>query len=257
MMRKFIKFIVRNIPRIYLIRFSFAFSYIFSLFYVGKKQECPICEGTFRTFLPYGYTDKNSENRLCPRCLSLERHRLIWLYLQKKTTLFTEPIKMLHIAPEQSFYKRFKKIDTLTYHTGDLESPIADYHFDIHNIPFEDNSYNFVMCNHVLEHVEDEFKATSEIYRVLKPGGWAILQVPLNNDFEETYEDSSITDSKEREKHFGQYDHVRWHGKDYGRRLEKSGFKVDELDFIKEFSDETIERMRLPKNEILYIAKKL
>jgi len=250
------KFLVRNIPRIYLIKFSFAFSYIFSLFYVGKKQECPICEGQFRKFLPYGYTDKNSDNRLCPRCLSLERHRLIWLYLQSETELFTKPTKMLHIAPEQSFYKRFKKIETLTYHTGDPESPIADYHFDIHSIPFENNTYDFVMCNHVLEHAEDESKATSEIYRVLKPGGWAILQVPINLAFDQTYEDASITDSKEREKHFGQYDHVRWHGKDYGTRLGKSGLKVDELNFVDHFSTEEIERMRLPQNEILYIARK-
>ncbi len=251
------KFLVRNIPRIYLIKFSFAFSYVFSLFYVGKKQECPICEGHFRKFLPYGYTDENSDNRLCPRCLSLERHRLIWLYLQKKTDIFSKPTKMLHIAPEQSFYKRFKNINTLTYHTGDLESPIADYHFDIHKIPFEDNSYDFVMCNHVLEHVENEFQATSEIYRVLKHGGWAILQVPINLEFEVTYEDPSITDSKEREKHFGQYDHVRWHGKDYGKRLEKSGFKVEELNFISELPKEQIKKMRLSKNEILYIARKI
>ncbi len=256
-MRKFIKFIVRNIPRKYLIRFSFAFSYIFSMFYIGKKHRCPICEGEFRTFLPYGYTDKNSENRLCPRCLSLERHRLIWLYLNNETNVFTHPTQMLHIAPEQSFFKRFKKIETLSYHTGDLESPIADYHFDIHQIPFSDNSYDFVMCNHVLEHVEDEFKATSEIYRILKPGGWAILQVPINLNFKETYEDPRITDPKEREKHFGQYDHVRWHGQDYAQRLEKSGFKVEALDYIRNFSEEEIEYMRLPKNETLYIARKL
>jgi len=254
-MRKFIRFLIRNIPRIYLIKFSFAFSYIFSLFYLGKKQECPICGGHFRKFLPYGYTENGSDNRLCPRCLSLERHRLIWLYLQKKTGFFSDSIKMLHIAPEQSFYKRFKKLDNLEYHTGDLESPLADYHFDIHDIPFNDNTYDVVMCNHVLEHVEDEFKATSEIYRVLKPGGWAILQVPLNKDFETTYENPEITTAEEREKHFGQYDHVRWHGRDYGKRLEKSGFIVEELDFVHEFSKEEIERMRLP-DETLYIARK-
>ncbi len=163
---------------------------------------------------------------------------------------------MLHIAPEQSFFKRFKKAETITYHTGDLESPIADYHFDIHNIPFEDNSYDFVMCNHVLEHVEDDIKAMQEIHRVLKPNGWAILQVPINPNFETTYEDPSITDPKEREQHFGQYDHVRWHGKDYGQRLEKGGFKVEALDYIQNFSEKEIEYMRLPKNEILYIARK-
>jgi ubiquinone/menaquinone biosynthesis C-methylase UbiE len=178
------------------------------------------------------------------------------MYLKNKTSIFEKPTKMLHIAPEQSFYKRFKKTETLTYHTGDLESPIADYHFDIHKMPFDDNTYDFLMCNHVLEHVEDELKATQEIYRVLKPGGWAILQVPINLNFKETYEDSSITDPKEREKHFGQYDHVRWHGKDYGKRIARAGFDVEELNYIDEFNEDQIEKMRLPKNEILYIARK-
>ncbi|MBN2668731.1 MAG: methyltransferase domain-containing protein [Bacteroidales bacterium] len=255
-MRQFIKFLVRHVPRIYLIRFSFAFSKIFALFYRGNKQYCPICEGHFRKFLPYGYTDTNSENRLCPSCLSLERHRQIWKYLENETNIFTQPTKLLHIAPEQSFYQKFKKIKTLDYYTGDLESPLAKYHFDIHQIPFDDNSFDVVMCNHVLEHVSDEFKASSEIYRVLKPGGWAILQVPINPTFETTYEDASITNPKEREKHFGQYDHVRWHGLDYPKRLEKSGFKVESLDYTNTFSATEIERMRLPIGELLYIARK-
>ena len=255
-MRKFLKFIVRKVPRIYLIKFSYAFSWIFAAFYKGKKHHCPICGGNFRKFLPYGYTETSADNRLCPSCLSLERHRLIWLYLQNKTKLFTEPIKMLHIAPEQSFYKRFKAIKTLDYYTADLESPLAEYHFDIHEIPFEDNKFDFIMCNHVLEHVDDEFKVTRELYRVLNHGGFAILQVPINLAFEKTYEDKSITTPEEREKHFGQYDHVRWHGLDYPERLEKSGFVVDRLEYVNSFSDEEIEKMRLPKTEILYIARK-
>ena len=256
-MRKLLKFIVRKVPRIYLIKFSYAFSWIFAAFYKGNKQHCPICDGNFRTFLPYGYTDNNAENRLCPSCLSLERHRLIWLYLKNETKLFTEPMNMLHIAPEQSFYKRFKAIKTLDYFTADLESPLAEYHFDIHEIPFEDNKFDFIMCNHVLEHVDDEFKVTRELYRVLKPGGFAILQVPINLDFNKTYEDKSITTAKEREKHYGQYDHVRWHGLDYPERLEKSGFVVDSLGYIGKFTDEEVEKMRLPKSELLYIARKL
>ncbi len=253
-MRKFIKFLVRKVPRPVLIKFSYAFSWIVAAFYKGNKHECPICGGTYRKFLPYG--NKGDDNRLCPNCLSLERHRLIWLYLKNKTNFFTENLKMLHIAPEQSFYKRFKSLKNIDYYTADLESPLAEYHFDIHNIPFEDNMFDVIMCNHVLEHVKDEFKVTSELYRVLKPGGFAILQVPINLNFETTYEDWSITDPKEREKHFGQYDHVRWHGKDYADRLRKSGFDVEESDFVHEFSDEEIERYRLPRNEKLYIARK-
>ncbi len=255
-MRKFLKFIVRKVPRIYLIRFSYAFSWIIAAFYKGKKQHCPICGGNFRTFLPYGYTNTSSDNRLCPSCLSLERHRLIWLYLKNKTKLFNEAMSLLHIAPEQSFYKRFKAIKTLDYYTADLESPLAEYHFDIHKIPFDNNKFDMIMCNHVLEHVDDEFKVTRELYRVLKPGGFAILQVPINLSFDKTYEDKNITSPEEREKHYGQYDHVRWHGLDYPERLEKSGFVVDRLNFVNTYSEEEIERMRLPKTEILYIARK-
>jgi SAM-dependent methyltransferase len=253
-MRKFIKFLVRKIPRPYLIKFSYAFSWIVAIFYKGNKHECPICGGTYRKLLPYG--NKGDDNRLCPKCLSLERHRLIWLYLKQKTNFFSDNLKVLHIAPEQSFYKRFKALENIDYYTADLESPLAQYHFDIHEIPFDENTFDVIICNHVLEHVEDEFKVTREFYRVLKPGGFAILQVPINLQFETTYEDPKITDPKEREKHFGQYDHLRWHGKDYADRLRKSGFNVEESNFVNEFSEQQIERYRLPRNEILYIARK-
>jgi len=253
-MRKFIKFLVRKIPRPYLIKFSYAFSWIVAMFYKGNNHTCPICEGNYRTLLPYG--NKGDVNRLCPNCLSLERHRLIWLYLQKKTNFFTDNLKVLHIAPEQTFYKRFKALKNIDYYTADLESPLAEYHFDIHEIPFDENTFDVIMCNHVLEHVKDEFQVVREFKRVLKKGGWAILQVPINSTFEKTYEDWNITDPKEREVHFGQYDHVRWHGKDYGDRLRESGLNVEELDFVNEFSAEEIERYRLSKNEILYVVHK-
>jgi len=258
-MKLIIKILLKYIPRKYLIRFSFAFSGLFSLFYVGKKHHCPVCGGHFRTFLPYGYSDEKAENRLCPRCLSLERHRLIWLYLKNETSFFSEPLKMLHIAPEQSFYTRFKKIKTLIYHTGDLESPLAQFHFDIHQMPFGDNTYDMVMCNHVLEHVADEPKAGREILRVLKllkPGGQAILQVPINENFEKTFEDPSITEPKDRTKYFGQYDHVRWHGKDYAQRLRSYGFDVKEVQYTDQFTAEDIEKMRLTREKVIFVATK-
>ncbi|MCF8296905.1 MAG: class I SAM-dependent methyltransferase [Saprospiraceae bacterium] len=254
-MKKLMKFLVRNIPRQTLIKFSFLFSKLISVFYIGNKVECPICESKFRKFLPWG--NKGAENRLCPNCLSLERHRLIWLYLKNKTDFFTASLKVLHVAPEQPFYKRFRALKNLDYTTADLDSPIADIKVDIMNMQFEDNTYDVFICNHVLEHVDNDIHAMKEIHRILKPGGWAILQVPINFNSKETYEDPSITDPKEREKHFGQYDHLRYHGLDYGDRLRKGGFTVVEEDYVNEFPPDIIERYRLQKEEILYLCKKI
>ena len=253
-MRTIIKFIVRKIPRPILIKFSFLFSKIMSLFYKGNNVECPVCGGHFRKFLPYGNT--GIDNRLCPGCLSLERHRLIWLFLKQKTDFFDASLKVLHIAPEQPFIKKFKALKKLDYTTADLLSPIADVKMDIRDMPFGDNTFDVLLCNHVLEHIDDELKATKEIYRVLKPGGWAILQVPLDIKLDETYEDSSIVSQSDREKHFGQYDHVRLYGKDYPQRLEKSGLKVFPDKLVEEIGDELAERYRLDKKEYLYLCRK-
>ncbi|MBN1250805.1 MAG: class I SAM-dependent methyltransferase [Bacteroidales bacterium] len=253
-MKKIITFLVRKIPRPILIKFSFLFSKIISVFYFGNKVECPVCGNHFRKFLPYG--NIGSDNRLCPSCLSLERHRLLWIYLKEKTGFFTDKLDVLHIAPEQPYYKKFEKLKNLNYTTADIVSPIAKVKMDIKEMPFNDNSFDVLLCNHVLEHIDDELKATKEINRVLKPDGWAILQVPIDLNLEKTYEDFSITDPKEREKHFGQYDHVRQYGKDYSQRLERSGLKVTEVNFIDSFTEEQIERYRFDKSEIIYLCKK-
>jgi len=254
-MRTIIKFLVRKIPRPILIKFSFLFSKIMSLFYKGNKYECPVCGGHFRKFLPYGTT--GIDNRLCPGCLTLERHRLIWLFLKQKTSFFDANLKVLHIAPEQPFIKRFKALKKLDYTTADLVSPIADVKMDIRDMPFKDNTFDVLMCNHVLEHIDDELKATKEIYRVLKPGGWAILQVPLDSSLEVTYEDVNIVSQADREKHFGQYDHVRLYGRDYAQRLEKSGLKVTPNRLVMEMDPELADRYRLDKTELLYYCEKV
>jgi len=249
-MKKLIRFLVRKVPRIYLIKFSYFFSRIIGFFYRGNKYECPVCEHKFRKMLPYG--NQGQGNRLCPRCLSLERHRLLWLYLNHNTDFFKQNYKMLHIAPEQPFLKRFKALKNIDYTTADLESPIADVKMDIRDMPFEDNTYDVIFCNHVLEHIDNDSLAMKELLRVLKPGGWAILQVPMDRSLEKTYEDFSITDPKEREKHFGQYDHLRVYGLDYRERLETAGFEVIEDDFVNDYSDEEINYYRLDKGEVIY-----
>ncbi|WP_223277555.1 class I SAM-dependent methyltransferase [Phaeocystidibacter luteus] len=239
-----------------LIRLSYIVQFFAPVIYGGSKFTDPIDGKSYRKFLPYGYGGNIRENALSPGTNSLERHRLMWLYLKRDSDFFTKNHKVLHIAPEQCFYGRFRKMDNLDYSTADLNSPIADYSFDIHEIPFEDNSYDVVFCNHVLEHVTDDQQCMRELCRVLKPGGLAIAQVPWIPEQEVTVEDPTITDPKERERLFGQYDHVRKYGKDYQDRLEKAGFKVTRVDYSEELSEEEFERYRLPKGEPLFVCTK-
>lgn len=164
---------------------------------------------------------------------------------------------MLHIAPELCFIDRFEAMSNLEYITADIESPLAKVKMDIHQIPFEENTFDVIFCNHVLEHVDDDLKALSEMKRVLKPGGWAILQVPFFYPLRKTtYEDKRITTPKDREKAFGQDDHVRMYGEDYGARLASSGLEVVEDHLVEELTSEEVERYALPKNETIFMVVK-
>ena len=215
----------------------------------------PIDGRKFRKFLPYGYESIRT-NALSPSTLSLERHRLLWLYLKNETDFFEKQQKVLHIAPEQCFLKRFKKMKNLDYTTADLHSPLVDVKADICNLPFEDNFFDTIFCNHVLEHIPNDRKAMEELYRVLKKGGTGIFQIPQDLSRETTYEDFSKTTAEERRKHFGQYDHVRVYGRDYGDRLEKVGFEVQEIDYTLVLGDEKIALYALPKGELLPVCRK-
>lgn len=254
-MEKLFKFILNKIPRPILIKVSYWVSPFLAIYLKGSRFTDPIDNKSFSKFLPYGY-GKQRKNALAPGTLSLERHRLLWLYLKNETDFFTAPKKVLHIAPEQCFLKRFKSLQNLDYLTADLYSPIADIKADITNLPFEENTFDIVFCNHVLEHIEDDKKAMSELYRILKPGGMGIFQIPQDLSREKTYEDFSITNPEERTKHFGQYDHVRIYGKDYFNRLRAVGFKVEEVNYSEKISSELIEKYCLTKGEILPVCTK-
>ncbi|MFM7662522.1 MAG: class I SAM-dependent methyltransferase [Bacteroidota bacterium] len=236
-------------------------SYIFKIFapllYKGSNVECPVCERKFSKFLSYGSYVAHRDNVLCPYDLTLERHRLMWLYLKNESNFFTaEKLDVLHIAPEQCFHSKFKVQKNLNYVTGDLVSPLADLHFDLHQIPLEDNRFDVVFCNHVMEHVDDPNQCMKELFRVMRPGGWAIMQVPQDMSRETTYEDRSIIDPAEREKHFWQKDHLRLFGKDYPNWLEKVGFTIEIFNVQKNFDKQVVDRFRLMKEELLYIANK-
>ncbi len=255
-MQKIFKFFLNLIPRPLLIRLSYWARPILAWFYKGTKFTDPIDGRSYRTFLPYGYI-KVRENVLAPGTLSLERHRLFWLYLKNETPFFTKPMKVLHFAPEQAFYKRFKALKHLDYTTTDLNSPLADVKADICDLPFDSNQFDFIICNHVLEHIPDDTKAMQELYRILAPGGTAILQVPYEKERKTTFEDDSITDKQKRAEIFGQYDHVRVYGMDYFDKLARIGFTVEAVDYTKEFTTEEIEQYRLPIGELLPVCKKL
>ena len=254
-MKKIASFLLNKIPRPMLINLSIFLRPLIYLFFKGNKFTDPIDGKSYRKFLPYGY-GKQRGNALSPGTLSLERHRQMWLYLQNETDFFTQNYKVLHIAPEQEFLRKFKKMKNLDYTSADLFSPIVDVKADILDLPFEDESFDVIFCNHVLEHIIDDKKAMSELYRVMKKGGWGILQVPMKNSLEKTYEDCTITDPKERQKHFGQYDHVRWYGMDYFERLKSVGFSVDINFYSQKFSKEEKKRFGLNVTEILPVVRK-
>jgi predicted SAM-dependent methyltransferase len=277
-MKSVFKLILNTIPRPLLIRLSYAVRPILALALKGNTFTDPIDGKSFRMFLPYGY-GKQRNNALSPSTLSLERHRLLWLYLKNETDFFqSEPVsdsqvsnsnrvklrdaeinsalKVLHFAPEQAFYKVFRNQKNIQYTTTDLFSPLADVKADICDLPFEDNSYDIIFCNHVLEHIPDDTKAMQELFRVLKPGGMAILQIPQDLKREATFADDSITDQKERAAIFGQYDHVRIYGRDYFDKLRSIGFTVIEEDYTYKIAPELVEKYCLAKGEIIPVCFK-
>lgn len=254
-LKKPFQILLNLFPRPFLIRVSLLLRPLLISVYKGKKYKDPIDGETFSKFLPYGYENER-ENVLSPSTLSLERHRLLWLYLQNKTDFFTEQQKVLHFAPEQAFYKRFRNLENLEYTTTDLNSPIADVKADICDLPFRDNSFDTVICNHVLEHIADDTKAMKELFRILKSGGMAILQIPQDLSRKTTFEDNSITDTKERARIFGQYDHLRIYGRDFFDKLRSVGFTVEEVDYTSDLEDSKIDYYRLQKGEIIPVCYK-
>lgn len=147
-------------------------------------------------------------------------------------------------------------MDNLEYITTDLNSPLADVKADICKLPFKDQSFDVIFCNHVLEHIPDDTTALRELYRVLKPGGWGIFQVPQDLSREKTFEDNSITDKRERARIFGQYDHVRIYGRDYFDKLRAGGFLVKEVHYAASMLPEDVEKYRLAKSEILPVVSR-
>ena len=250
------KYILKFLPRKFLIKYSFLITPILRIIFRGKKYTDPIDDSNYSKFLSYGYKTVR-KNALCPGTLSLERHRLLWLYLDRETNFLSSNLKVLHVAPEQVFYKKFKKLKNWEYFTFDLNSPIADIKGDLTSTNFKNESFDLIICNHVLEHIEDDKSALDEMYRILKYNGISILQVPINVKRENTFEDLSIKSKIQREKYFGQYDHVREYGLDFKDRVEQAGFKVEMINYSKKISQDLVIKYGLMKDDLIPIGKKL
>jgi SAM-dependent methyltransferase len=219
----------------------------------GDKHYCPCCETRLRRFKPYGVVPR--PNALCGVCGSLERDRLMYLFLTQRTNLFDgQRKKLLHVAPEPELVGLFRSKDYIEYLSADLFDVSAMVKMDITDIQFGENTFNIIYCSHVLEHVPDDRRAMRELYRVLKPGGWAILQVPITAD--KTFECPSITSPRERERLFGQHDHVRRYGPDYKDRLADSGFSVTVDNFAKSFEGKLAIELGVNPNETIFYCRK-
>jgi len=237
--------------------------------YNGNNYECPICNRTFSTFLPVGYCHPvlkemkvvgggYRENSICPGCFSGGRERVVYLYLMKTSNIFRERCKVLHVAPERNLRRLLCDNSKIELITGDLrrERYGTDVKLDLTDIQFKDNFFDYVIANHVLEHILDDTKAMSEIYRILKPGGTGILQVPISMVLTDTYEDSSVISPQEREKVFGQKDHVRIYGADYEYRLMSVGFSVTKYSFLMENGEYLTKRYGLLELENVFAVTK-
>jgi SAM-dependent methyltransferase len=182
---------------------------------------------------------------MCWHCGSLERDRLVWLFLDRNVDLITPGMAILHVAPESALRPRLERIAG-RYVCGDLTGEFGDHRIDVTSLPFPDGTFDAVVCNHVLEHVPDDRTAMRELRRVLRCGGWGLLLVPDVTEAHTT-EDPSNTDQSERRRRFGQEDHVRKYGLDYVDRLAAAGFEPEMIDFGPKLSSPEIRRHRLQK----------
>lgn len=222
--------------------------------YRGNARFCPVCGNASSHFRAHGLIPR--EDAMCVHCEAVERHRFVWLFMERKTDLFDgEKKRMLHVAPELAFEPRLKKRLGAGYLTADLDGSRAMVAMDITNIGYPDETFDVIYCSHVLEHVEQDRKAMSEFYRTLKTSGWAILLVPLKGD--KTIEDPNVVTPEERVRAYGHPEHVRYYGADYVDRLCEAGFTVDTFSVSDVVSQDEAAYMGLTKtNGNVYFCTK-
>jgi SAM-dependent methyltransferase len=218
------------------------------LLYRGDDVECPCCGRRFRAFAP----DWNRPAAICPGCGSHERHRALALYLRERTNLGERPRRMLHFAPEHALDQVLAPLAGLERVTADLEPGAAELQIDITRIALDDASFDAIICSHVLEHVEDDRRAMGELVRVLRPGGWALILVPVDIERDATLEDPAVTTPEQRAAAYWQSDHVRLYSLDIADRLAGAGFSVTVERLADELPPETAHRHGLARADVIF-----
>lgn len=222
---------------------------------VGDRVECPCCGGTFRRFLPHGPFRR--PNVACPACGSHERHRLLWLFLTaaRPDLLERSTLRLLHFAPEPALQRLLRARSNVDYVSADLGSPLADHDVDIQDLPYPDASFDALICSHVLEHVPDDRRAMRELHRIVEPGGWAIVMVPVHGGIAATVEDPAVVTPEQRLRAYGQADHLRLYGLDFPARLGAAGFEVEVVDYGRQVHPGDYERYGLTGAPIYLCAR--
>jgi len=223
-MYSFIKKNIKSIiPKQFLIKNELFFRFFYGVFYLGNKHQCNICKKKLRAFV-----ELENKDLLCPFCGSLSRNRRLWKLVNDDEALKGD---LLHFSPSRNLYRALKKTQNINYFSTDFEDEfLADYKFDITNITQIDETFDTIICYHILEHIMDDQKAISELYRILKPNGNIYIQTPFKEG--DTYEDDSIILPEERLKYFGQDDHVRIYSRDGLKdRLGNCGFDTSIMDY--------------------------
>lgn len=242
------------------------------IYYFGTRHTCTVCGSRVRKYYPSGFELPilreldviGGEYRLddtCPVCWSHCRTRLVRAYLEREIRIGSRPMSILHFAPEAGIAEFIRSKPDIAYDPVDLDPSRyvqvpGTRRADVTAIDRPDASYDLVICNHVLEHVPDDALAMREILRVLKPGvGVAMLQVPLSARLDRTIEDPSVTEVAERERRFGQFDHIRLYGADYAERLASAGFDVAVLDPLKAWGQDVVDGLGLNPREHVFAGR--
>jgi SAM-dependent methyltransferase len=223
--------------------------------YAGRGVSCNCCDRQFRRFRAWTYHDGH-RGLMCPRCGSLGRLRVDWLYLTEHTDLQERRQRLLHIAPEVALQIPLRRLPELQYLSADYDSKLAMEQMDVTDISYSDGSFDAIICNHVLQHVDDDEKAMRELFRVLAPGGWALIQSPVDRSLAQTVETAGRAGHGDPMLAKSDDVHLRSYGTDYVARLERAGFHVTVSDFARTRSAEEQHRLGLDPQETVYFCRK-